>query len=329
MAGDTRKNKNNKKKKKTESMPKKSATMQAIERQQRLEQTIPLGSLTEQLPAFTRALDAPPRNPIKRKAARKRDERIKKKWEEYRERPVYDPKEHIGLFVLLGLLIALMIGVLVIINIYKVDTVIIDGNVHYTNDEIYDMVIGDGRLNHNSIYLSIKYKDKEIQNIPFIQTMSVKIIDSKTVRISVYEKAVAGFVEYMNKYFYFDKDGTIIESSNIMTKGIPQVMGLQYDHVVLYEKLPVENDDIFKEILEMTQLLEKYEIEMDKIYFDKNYNITLYFDDARIKIGDFTNIDEKIIRLKSILPELKGKKGVLRLDSYDGSDSIITFEIDD
>ncbi len=305
--------------------PAKSATLQSIERQEKLGNTIPLGSLTEQLPSFGRSLDAPVRNPIKRKAAEKKIEKAKRKREEYRE---FNPKEHIGLFVALGLLIAAIIAGIIIVTVYKVDTVIIDGNVHYSNDEIYNFVIGDSRLNHNSIYLSLKYKDKEIQDIPFIQTMSVKIVDSKTVKINVYEKAVAGFVEHMNRYFYFDKDGTVIESSNTMTKGIPQVMGLNYDHIVLYDKLPVENDDIFKQILEMTQLLEKYEIEMDKIYFDKNYNMTLYFDNARIKVGDFTNIDEKIIKLKTILPELEGKKGVLRLDGYDGTDSVITFEVD-
>ncbi len=305
----------------------KSATLQAIERQQKLENTIPLGALTEQLPnlGLRSALDAPSRNPIRRKAAEKKIEKAKRRQREYRE---FNPKEHIALFVAIGFTLAAVITLVVLLTVYRVDTVIIDGNVHYTNDEIYEIVIGDSRLNHNSIYLSIKYKDKEIQDVPFIQTMSVKIVDSKTVKINVYEKAVAGFVEYMNRYFYFDKDGTVIESSNVMTKGIPQVMGLNFDHIVLYETLPIESDTIFKQILEMTQLLEKYDIAMDKIYFDKNYNMTLYFDNARIKVGDFTNIDEKIIKLKTILPELEGKKGVLRLDGYDGTGSVISFEVD-
>ena len=217
----------------------------------------------------------------------------------------------------------------VIVNMYHVDTVIIEGNSHYTNDEIYNMVIGDSRLAGNSIYLSLKYKNKEIKDIPFIETMNVKIVDTKTIRITVYEKAVAGYVEYLGRYFYFDKDGTVIESTDTASQGIPQIMGLDFDHVVLYERLPVENEEIFKQILDMTQLLKKYEIEMDKLYFDSKYNMTLYFGDARIKIGDFDYIDEKIIKLKSILPELEGKKGVLRLDSYDGSSDLITFEVDD
>ena len=93
--------------------------------------------------------------------------------------------------------------------------------------------------------------------------------------------------------------------------------------------MPVEDDKIFKQILEVSQLLEKYGISVDKIYFDSDYNLTLYFDKARVKLGSFDQIDEKIIRLKTILPELKGKKGVLRMENYTADTSITTFEYDE
>ena len=304
-------------KRKTYDEPKqKSAMLKSIERQERLGQTMPLGSLTAELPILNRSLDGPEIHLFK--GTKKKRKKIDLSFINFKK---------VG--IICGIIFAVLLTAIIVFNNYTVDTVVIEGNVHYTNDEIYNMVMGDSKLSHNSIYLSFKYKNKEIENIPFIQTMSVKIVDSSTIRILVYEKAVAGFVEYQGRYFYFDKDGTVIESSNIITKGIPQVMGLEFDHIVLYETLPVENDEIFKHILEMTQLLEKYDIEMDKLYFDKSFNMTLYFGEARIKVGDFSNIDEKIIKLKTILPKLEGKKGVLRLDGYDGKDSIITFELDE
>ncbi len=210
---------------------------------------------------------------------------------------------------------------------YTVDTVTIEGNVHYTNEEIQEMVLG-GKWGRNSLYLSLKYKNKEVKNIPFIETMDVSIVSPHAVKITVYEKAVAGYVEYMNQFFYFDKDGVIVESSNIRTMGIPQILGLSYDHVVLYEELPVEDTEIFKKILDITQLLNKHGIMVDKIYFDKNYKITLYFNEARVKLGNTDYIDEKIMRLKLILPQLEGKKGVLRMDNYSTDVENITFELD-
>ena len=296
---------------------KKSETMKAYERQKKLEDTMPLGGAL---------LQATSKLPVPGMQYRKPDRwGISKK--------IHDIKKGFGktmikiAVIVLALIVLLGVGIILINHFFKVNSVTIEGNRHYTNDQITDMVLG-GRLGQNSIYLSMKYKNKDIEDIPFIETMNVDIVSPSAIKITVYEKAVAGFVEYMGRYFYFDKDGTVIESSEAKTDGIPQVLGLDFDHIILYEKLPVESDEVFKQILEMTQLLDKYGIDMEKIYFDKDYNMTLYFGQARIKIGDFTNIDEKIIRLKDILPELEGKKGVLRLDNYNGTDSIITFEVD-
>ena len=216
----------------------------------------------------------------------------------------------------------------IVTQIYTVDTVTIEGNIHYTNEEIQDMVMGDG-WGDNSIYLAMKYKNKEITDIPFIETMDVTIMSPHAVKITVYEKALAGYVEYMGQFFYFDKDGMIVESSDVRTLGIPQILGLEFNYIVLYEKLPVENDEIFKQILDVTQLLNKYDIDVDKIYFDKDYNITLYFEEARVKLGSVDYIDEKVMRLKSILPELAGKKGVLRMESFTTDVENITFELDE
>lgn len=245
-----------------------------------------------------------------------------KTWNYEKRRKSYKKPITIGTVLCL-----IAIAFLCVWKLYTVDTVTIEGNIHYTNEEIQDMVLG-GRWGRNSIYLSLKYKNKEIKDIPFIETMDVSIVSPHAVKIVVYEKAVAGYVEYMDQFFYFDKDGVIVESSNIRTLGIPQILGLSFDHIILYEKLPVVDDQIFKQILDITQLLNKYGIVVDKIYFDKDYKITLYFDEARVKLGNTDNIDEKIMRLKSILPELDGKKGVLRMDNYSTDQENITFELD-
>ena len=66
---------------------------------------------------------------------------------------------------------------------------------------------------------------------------------------------------------YFDKDGMVVESSSSPTEGIPLVTGLNFNHVIMNEPLPVQNKNIFKMILNITQLLTKYHIMTDRIYF--------------------------------------------------------------
>ena len=146
--------------------------------------------------------------------------------------------------------------------------------------------------------------------------------------IRVYEKSFAGYVSYLGRYMYFDRDGTIVESSEMMTAGVPEVTGLKFDHVVMYEKLPVENEQIFVRILDITQSLDKYELNADRLFFDREYKVTLYFGDVRVQIGDNSSIDEKFSRLKSILPELEGKKGVVQMENFTGDSKIIPFQED-
>ncbi len=215
-----------------------------------------------------------------------------------------------------------------ILHHYKVTTVYVEGNIHYTNEQIIKMVT-DGPLGDNSLYLRFKYKDKGIDNVPFIQTMNVEVLSPDTVRIMVYEKALAGYIEHLGKYMYFDKDGIVVEVSENMTQGIPLVTGLSFDHVVLGEVLPVEDPVIFESILDITKLMNKYSISADRIAFDKAKHQTLWFGEARVSLGTGENIGEKILKLKSILPELEGKKGLLRMDNYSEEMKNITFELDD
>lgn len=215
---------------------------------------------------------------------------------------------------------------LVVVSVFRVQNVSVEGNVHYTSEEIEAMVLTD-RLSYNSLYLSLKYRNKEIRDIPFIETMSVRVDSPDSITIRVYEKSVAGYVEYMGRYMYFDRDGIVVESSETRTEGIPQVTGIRFDHVVLYEALPVKNTDIFQEILSITQMLSKHQITTDKIYFNESNEITLYFDNIRAKLGK-DDLEEKVMRLEQILPNLSGESGVLDLQNYSEDRKNVTFQKD-
>ncbi len=229
--------------------------------------------------------------------------------------------------VLLLLFIALFAGYRYITVNYTVTTVYVEGNVHYTNEEIMDMVM-EGRYGHNSLFLSFKYKDKSIEGIPFIEKMDISVQDPHTVKIEVYEKALAGYVEYLDRYMYFDKDGIVVESSTEKTKGIPLVTGLQFEHVVLYRPLPVEDAAIFTDILSITQLVNKYNLSIDRIYFGSDGTLTLCFDEVKAAFGKGEHLEAKIMELQYILPFLEGKSGIVRMENYTEDTRDITFEFD-
>lgn len=259
----------------------------------------------------------------------------KKKWGKGRKREARQERLRFGKSKRIAILFAVFFSLFLvlggayfyIISNYKVTTVHVEGNIHYTNEEICDMVMG-GRFGDNSLFLSLKYRDKGIEGVPFIETMDVSIEAKDTIRITVYEKALAGYVRYLERYVYFDKDGIVVETSQEKTAGIPQVTGLSFDHVVLHDPLPVDKPELFDEILNITQQLSKYSLTVDKIYFDSAYQVTLYFGEVRIALGENVDIDEKIMKLQYLLPSLQGKSGILDMRDYSEDTTTYSFEQD-
>ncbi len=227
-------------------------------------------------------------------------------------------------FIIVALILSILGFVLVYFTVDKVD---ITGNTRYTDEQIRDIVF-DTPLKKNSLYLYLMYHGRSVTDIPFIEKMDINILSPEEVRIDVYEKAVAGYVKYLGQFMYFDRDGIIVESTAAPMKDVPYVTGLDFSECVKYEPLPVKDKEVFSDILSLTQLFDKYELNPDRIYFSDKGEITLYFDKARVMIGSMDNIDEKMMGLKGIAPKLAGMSGTLRLDDYTGDGSLITFEKD-
>ncbi len=238
-------------------------------------------------------------------------------------------RKSVGLKILLFLMfVAVILGVgFYLLSHYSVTTVYVEGNLHYSTEEIQNMVM-EGPLGQNSLYLSVKYKDKGVENIPFVDVMDVDILAPDTIKITVYEKSLAGYVEFMDTYMYFDKDGYVTESSNVKTIGVPQITGLSFDHVVLGERLPIEDEALFESIMNITKLLGKYDLLVEKIHYKSTSEITLLFGGIKVALGSDDRLEEKIMDLPVFLKDLQGKSGTLRLENYSEDEKMVVFEGD-
>lgn len=238
---------------------------------------------------------------------------------------MFRKKGVIALVVIVLLLSIGAAGVYYVKENYTVHTIYVEGNYHYSQQEIIDLVM-EGPLGNNSLFLSSKYKNKSIKGVPFIDVMDVTVVSPNTIRITVYEKALAGYVEYMNTNMYFDKDGYLVENSSVKTEGVPQITGLSFEYAVLGQPLPVENEEIFTYIMSLTKLLNKYALTADRIHFAKDESIYLYFDGVRVNLGkEEDRLEDKLMLLPTFLPTLQGKSGTLHMETYDESGGKYTF----
>ena len=75
-------------------------------------------------------------------------------------------------------------GIFALHSVYTVRTVYVEGNVHYTEDEIKKIVMS-GPLGNNSLYLSLKYRDRGIQDVQVAAGKALVLKDNGMFRSGI------------------------------------------------------------------------------------------------------------------------------------------------
>lgn len=228
---------------------------------------------------------------------------------------------------ILIVLIVLGLAALIVFKVFTVRNVEITGNELYSDKKIRDWVLND-EYSWNSLYVFFKYKLKETKELPFVDSMEVSLKSPHTLEIHVYEKGVLGYVYVpsLGKNAYFDKDGFVVELSTDVIEGTTKISGLSVKTAKLYEKLPIENQSILRTLLNVTQLLDKYELEPEMIYVTENGQVLLSYGKIQVNVGENEYLNEKIIRLQKIMPQIEGMEGTLHLETWTETTTDIYFE---
>lgn len=201
-----------------------------------------------------------------------------------------------------------------------IENIEVSGNRHYTEDEIKERVF-TGPFAKSALITYLTYRFKDHISIPFVSDYKLVYKSLTDVEVIVYEKNVIGYVSYMGSNMYFDKDGIVVESTSEVIEGVPLITGLHFGHIILNQSLPVDNPEVFSQILNQTQILATSGITPDKIHYDENLNSTLYIKNLKVELGDQSNMSGKLMELKDILADYPDLDGTLYLDSYDETNS--------
>lgn len=207
-------------------------------------------------------------------------------------------------------------------KVFEADSIEFVGSTHYSDEELKKYIFGGDYV--NLLYFKL-FGQKDTQ-IPFIQKYDVETDWPDKLYVTVYEKAIVGYVRYMGCNMYFDKDGIVVESSTDLYENVPEIDGLNFNSIVINTKLDAGNSEIYNTILELTQSFDKYDINVDKVYFDSSYNITLYMGDVKVSLGSSKDFTDRLFELKQLSAKFGTLKGTLYLDDYNGDESSIIFK---
>lgn len=222
-------------------------------------------------------------------------------------------------------LLVVVLGVWAYLNSFSLKEVKVS-DCEYADEELIAAMVLERAPGDNTLALVLGCKLKPIEGIQFVDKIEIDYLSKNSVSVTVYEKALAGCVEYMNSYIYFDKDGIVLESSSSMVPGVPFIKGLEFDRWEVGKKLPIADERRFKAILNVTQLIEKYELDIDGIKFTASNELVLTHDKITIELGEGEYLEIQMMNLGSILEGLEGKEGTLNMKDFDSDDATASFK---
>ncbi|MDO5293365.1 MAG: cell division protein FtsQ/DivIB [bacterium] len=208
---------------------------------------------------------------------------------------------------------------------FSLKNIEIDECAYYTKDELLKYIQTDG-WDHNTVLFCLDHKFSEQIEIPFIQKVTVEYVNKNSVKIRLYEKPIVGCIEYMNEYIYFDKDGKVLEISSNRLSDITLYGGVSFSEMHIYDTLAVKDNEVFKKIMDLSQLISKYQVTIDEVMFDPSQNVKLYADQIQVLLGNRTSYEDQIAELVNMMPKLIGLKGELDMRDFKAGQSSTIFK---
>ena len=211
---------------------------------------------------------------------------------------------------------------------FHLEVLSVNGSTHYTEEEFRGELVTN-LLEENALFLYLEYRFFRNPDIPFVQKMDIEMLDGHELLVTVYEKTYIACVKYMNEYLYFDKDGIVVESAPKLIENVPVIEGVNFTKMTLYQKMEVEDDTVFRTILDLTQLIEQYKITIKKLVFNSKGEVTLYSGRVQVLLGARKDYSAQMAALSQILPKAKKKSlsGVINMEDYtEGQERVVFSE---
>ena len=228
------------------------------------------------------------------------------------------------LYAFVVLLLAAAILVLSVLVLFYVQQIKVEGNEYCTDQQIVDTVRSD-KYSINTLYIAGKYAIGKGKSLPCLESIHVSLSAPWTLKVTVREKPIVGYLENKDNYAYFDKEGMVVSMSPTLIEGLPCIEGVSMKDIKLYSRLETDDSKIFEEILETSQEAVKQKISADRIVC-RGDEIYLDIGKIYVNLGNQVSSDQ-IAQIPPILEKLGGQEGTLHLENYSESSDTITFDI--
>lgn len=219
---------------------------------------------------------------------------------------------------------AVAVLLLLALYVYELRDIKVTGNELVPEDVIIDNYT-DGLFGRNKLIVLMKDKLGAFDELPFVREHEISFDGNRSMTIRVYEKALVACFYYMGEYVFFDKDGMILETGKEAKDSIPCIEGVSFKSFTMNTKIDVDNEEQISMILNISELINHYSLNVQKVSFDNNSEVTLNCDGIVILLGRRDMYDQQIASVSDVLKKAEKKKlkGTIDLRTYEKGDKII------
>ncbi len=212
------------------------------------------------------------------------------------------------------LLILLVVAIILFMlsDIFNIKQIIVNNNSKVSTEEIINL--STLQTNKNMFKTTNRTIREGIKSNPYIEDVKIKRNLNGTVTLEITERVPTYMLNFANGYVYINNQGYMLEISEEKID-VPVITGFQTpaDTIKAGNRL-IEED--LKKLGDVIKIMESAKsnsianlITQIDITDSENYKLTLESESKTVQFGSATDINIKLLRVKALLEEEKGKEG--------------------
>lgn len=244
---------------------------------------------------------------------------------DYYQKP--KPKKGLDQKVVIGCVLGLVVVIGILLSpVFALKSVAAEGASHYTAEQLCAMIgLNEG---DNILFFGKGKAAQVLEQDPYIADAKLSMRVPDTIIIEVKERKIRGYVPYMGSYLYIDEAGRVLDVQEACHEALPVVKGLAFGSFTLGEVIPVENPEALDVVLQISQMMEKYELLDIVVEIDVSNpkSIHAYVNQVQIIFGDMENGDTKIRYMAEVMKTIPEEdRGTLDLSELDKPNGTVVF----
>lgn len=220
--------------------------------------------------------------------------------------------------ILFGIILFIILIVLLLCSpLFDIKNIQVEGNSELSNEKLIS--ISSLQLHTNIFKFNKGLVKEKIKENAYVESVEITRILPSTVKITVDERIPKYMLQFADSYVYINNQGYMLEISNEKLE-LPILIGFTTD----LSNIKAGNRINVADLKKMDMVIKIYEAAKSNglgelvtkidISNDKNYAIILETEGKTVYLGDCSELNTRILYLKSILETLQGKSGELFLN---------------